>query len=187
MAIEEPKFTVVAKAENYEVRKYAPVLVAETVVEASFEEAGNQSFRILADYIFGNNRSRVKVAMTAPVTQEKRSEKIAMTAPVSQSRALSGYLVQFTMPASFTLDTLPEPNDPRVKLRLVPERRVAVFRYSGGWSEARYAEKLAEFKSLLKKDGLDDNGTTTLSRYDPPFMPWFLRRNEIWIEQSPRE
>lgn len=184
MAIEEPAFTVQSKHGNFEIRKYGPVLVAETVVEEDFEKAGNKAFRILADYIFGNNRARASLPMTAPVAQQKesRSEKIAMTAPVNMAREKSGFLVQFTMPSKYTLETLPQPNDPRVRVREVPARRVAVFSYSGSWSKERYEEKLEEFKNALKEKSLSTRGEPILARFDSPFRLWFLRRNEIWWE-----
>jgi len=182
MAIEEPKYKIDTKTEVYEVRKYEPTLVAENNVDGGFETAGSKSFRILADYIFGNNKSKSKIAMTAPVTQEVKSEKIAMTAPVSMSKKDAGFLVQFTMPSHFTLETIPEPNDPRVKIKEIPSRRVAVFSYSGSWSEERYQEKLKFFLEALKKDGLHTVGEPVFARFNSPFTIWFLRRNEIWIE-----
>lgn len=184
MATEEPKFTVESKTEDYEVRLYPKVIVAETSVKAGFEDSGNQAFRILADYIFGNNKKKQKIDMTAPVTQEPKSEKIAMTAPVSQVKSTEGYLVQFTMPENYTLDTLPEPNDSRVTLKEIPARKVAVYRYSGTWSESRYQEKLAIFLSALKRNGITTVGEPVFARFNPPFMPWFLRRNEIWLTLS---
>lgn len=180
MAIEEPKFTVESKSEAYEIRKYAATLVAETEIESTFGEAGNQAFGILADYIFGNNTTEAKIAMTAPVSQQASSQKIAMTAPVSQVKTNSGYLVQFTMPAEFTLESLPKPKDPRVKIVQIPERRVAVYKYSGSWSESRYNEKLSEFKAALEKDKILTVGEPIFSRFNSPYQLWFLRRNEIW-------
>jgi hypothetical protein len=182
MAIEEPKFTVEARTAHYEIRKYASMLVAETTIEAGFDKAGNQGFRILADYIFGNNRSKTKIAMTAPVTQQAPSEKVAMTAPVSQIQVPGGFLVQFTMPASFTLASLPEPNDPRIRLREVPASRVAVNVYTGSWSEAHYQQQLNELLTALKNDGVQTKGKPVFARFNSPFQLWFLRRNEIWIE-----
>jgi len=184
MAIEEPTYNVLSKTEEYEVRKYESVLVAETEVVAGFEDAGNQAFRILAGYIFGANKQKTKISMTAPVSQEATtaSEKIAMTAPVSQSKTPSGYKVQFTMPKPYTLETLPLPTDERVHLREIPAKTVAVYRYSGSWSEERYQEKLQEFQSALKRNTLKTLGEPTLARYDSPFRLWFLRRNEIWLE-----
>ncbi len=187
MAIEEPSYVVKKKADQYEIRDYSGYCVAETLVQANFENSGNQAFRILADYIFGNNRSKVKIAMTAPVTQSQsaKAEKIAMTAPVSQSKSASGYLIQFVMPAGSTLQNLPEPNDPRIKLRQIPSRKVAVFSYSGSWSEDRYLEKLEEFQNILKHDGVKTQGEAEFARFNSPLMIWFLRRNEIWQNLAP--
>ncbi|MFN7728134.1 MAG: SOUL family heme-binding protein [Bdellovibrio sp.] len=182
MAIEEADYTVESRARNYEIRSYAPVVVAETRVDSDFENAGNQAFRILAGYIFGANKSKTKIAMTAPVAQEVASEKIEMTAPVTQSKNSSGFLVQFTMPKKYTLETLPVPNDSRVQLRQLPARKIAAYRYSGSWSESRYKEKLESFRSELKSDGLASTGEPILARFNSPFQLWFLRRNEIWLE-----
>jgi len=178
MAIEEPVYTLVSKAPQYEVRQYGPILVAETQVNADFEDAGSQAFRILSAYIFGANQSKTKISMTAPVNQEK----IEMTAPVTQLKKSSGFLVQFTMPKSYTLETLPVPDDMRVILREIPAKKVAVFSYSGSWSESRYQEKLAEFEAALNNDAVQVIGEPTLARFNSPFQLWFLRRNEIWIE-----
>ena len=182
MAVEEPEFKLESKTDTYEIRKYPEMLVAETQVNASFEESGSIAFRILADYIFGNNKSKTKIEMTSPVSMQPRSEKIEMTAPVGQIKNSSGYLIQFTMPIKFTMETLPEPNDQRVQIRKIPSRKVSVYRYSGRWTEERYQEKLKEFISELQKDKIQTVGDPVFSRYNPPFIPWFLRRNEIWLE-----
>jgi len=182
MATEEPKFSVESKTESYEIRKYDSVLVAETKIEDSFDEAGNKAFRVLADYIFGNNKSKTKIDMTAPVTQLSSGEKISMTAPVSQVRDRNGFLVQFTMPKQFTMANIPEPVDPRVRIRAIPPKRVAVFSYSGSWSESRYQKKLAEFREALEKKGVRTTGEPIFARYNSPFRLSFLRRNEIWLE-----
>lgn len=182
MAIEEPKYTVESKATNYEIRNYDPILVAETKIDSDFENAGNQAFRILAGYIFGANKSKTKIEMTAPVSQESASEKIEMTAPVTQAKGTAGFVVQFTMPQKYTLETLPIPDDSKVRLRQLPARKVAVYTYSGSWSESRYAEKLLSFKLELKSDKITTIGEPSLARYNSPFRLWFLRRNEIWFE-----
>lgn len=185
MAIEEPKFSVVEKKEHYEIRQYGPVLVAETKIDSDFSNAGNKAFEILAGYIFGKNVPNEKIAMTAPVNQAPVAEKIATTAPVTQSKNANGFLVQFTMPAKFTLATLPKPTDPRVQIREIPAKKMAVFSYSGSWSEERYREKLAFFEAELKKDGFKSQGNAIFSRYNSPYQLWFLRRNEIWLELAP--
>jgi hypothetical protein len=184
MAIEEPQYDVESKRTHYEIRNYGPVLVAETKIETDFKNAGNRAFKILAGYIFGANQSKTKISMTAPVSQQAASEKIEMTAPVTQVKDSSGYIVQFTMPKKYTFDTLPVPDDPKVQLRQLPARKVAVFTYSGSWSESRYLEKLKIFKTDLKNDNVEITGEPILARYNSPFQLWFLRRNEIWIEVS---
>jgi hypothetical protein len=182
MAIEEPRYTVVAQHEGIEVRSYAPYLVAEVVVPGPADAAGNQGFRILAAYIFGENKGDRPIQMTAPVTQIPEPRKIEMTAPVTQAATETGYVIQFTMPAEFTLDTLPEPLDPRVRLKQVPGGRFAVIRYSGTWSEGNYSEHLAKLRQGVEAAGIRTRGEPIYSRYDAPFVPWFMRRNEIWLQ-----
>ena len=186
LAIEEPGFKVVrALSDTVEIREYAPYVVAEVrvaVTPEDTEDAGNKAFPILAGYIFGKNKGERKMAMTAPVTQTAEPMKMAMTAPVTQTTAEGGgYLVQFVLPAEISLDTAPEPLDPRVMLRQVPAHRLAAIRYSGTWSDANYKEHLAQLKDTLTAEGITWQGEPVLSRYDPPIMPWFLRRNEIWL------
>jgi effector-binding domain-containing protein len=182
MAIEEAKYSVLTKDNNFEIREYAPHILAETVVEGDLEEAGEKAFGRLFSYISGENRTRVKVAMTAPVSQEPKGEKIKMTAPVGQERVQEkSWSVSFTMPSSYTLDTLPEPEDPKVKLRRVPARRIAAVRYSGFWSEKGYLRHKSELESWIREKGLTIIGDPIWARYNPPWTPWFLRRNEILI------
>ena len=183
LAIEEPRHTVVQQLDGVEVRQYEPYLVAEVVVPGPADEAGNQGFRLLAGYIFGKNKGERKIEMTAPVAQSSAPApmKIEMTAPVAQAPTEGGYTVQFMMPAQFTLETLPEPLDPRVKLKAVPGGRVAVVRFSGFWSESNYQENLARLQRGIEAAGLRATGSPVYSRYDPPWTPWFMRRNEIWL------
>ena len=180
MAIDEARYTVVRTEPAFEVRRYEPYLVAETLVAGSADEAGSQGFRVLAGYIFGKNKGAREIAMTAPVAQTPA--KIAMTAPVAQSPGAGGHVVQFAMPPEWTLDTLPEPTNPAVSLRALPARTVAVIRYSGTWSQERYAQHLAKLQDALTRTGLRWHGEPVWARYDPPWKPWFLRRNEIWLE-----
>ena len=180
MAIDEPRYTLIRAYGAFEVRQYEPYLVAETVVRADAEEAGNQGFRLLAGYIFGQNKGARKIEMTAPVAQTPT--KIAMTAPVAQSASPGGYVIQFSMPREWTLDTLPEPIDARVTLRAVPARKMAVIGYSGTWSQTNYEEHLKKLQDALHQEGLQWRGEPVWARYDPPWKPWFLRRNEISLE-----
>jgi hypothetical protein len=181
MAIEEASYTVVIKDEKFEVRDYSAHILAETLVEGELEKAGSKAFDRLFRYISGDNQSRNKIAMTAPVSQEPAREKIKMTAPVSQQRVQDKWAVSFMMPAEYTLETLPEPSNPSVSLRQVPERRMAVVRYSGLWSEERYLEHKQALESWIRAKGLTVSGVPVWARYNPPFTPWFMRRNEILI------
>ena len=183
-AIEEPAYEVIRTLDDVEVRQYAPYLVAEVRIDADAGEAGNLAFPILAGYIFGKNKGEKKFEMTAPVTQVAVPQRLEMTAPVTQTAvpgATGSYLIQFVLPKGVALASAPEPIDPRVILREVPASRVAVIRYSGWWTEANYAEHLARLRSVLKAAGVNPTGEPVFSRYNPPFMPWFLRRNEIWL------
>jgi len=183
MAIEEPDYQVDNTYAEFEIRKYGPVLAAQTEVTEDFEDAANKAFRILADYIFGNNSSGTKMDMTAPVTQQ--SEKIAMTAPVNMAKSSGGYVIQFMMPKKYTRESLPLPKDERVKIIEIPERRVAVHSYSGSWSEAKYQRELSEFKGALAAEKIETSGEPVFARFNSPFQLWFLRRNEIWLELKP--
>jgi hypothetical protein len=181
MAIERAKYTVVKKEGNFELRQYEPYIVAETVVEGEFDEVGNEGFRRLFDYISGKNRKQQSISMTAPVSQEAESEKISMTAPVNQVRVGEKYRITFLMPGKYSMETLPEPLDTRVKLKEVPGQLIAAFRYSGTWSRDRYEEKRIRLQALMRERGLEPAGEPIFARYNPPFMPWFLRRNEVLI------
>ncbi|MEO8937130.1 MAG: heme-binding protein [Burkholderiaceae bacterium] len=181
MAIEEPSYEVVQQLDGAEVRQYAPYIVAQVLIDGPAEQAGNQAFPILAGYIFGKNKGATKLEMTAPVTQAAVPVKLAMTAPVTQVEAPGGYIVQFVLPKGTTLANAPEPDDPRVQLREVPASRVAVIRYSGLWSQANFDEHLGKLEAALRAAQLPWTGEPTLSRYNAPFTPWFMRRNEIWL------
>ena len=184
-AIEEPAYTTTRTLNGIELREYAAYTVAEVLIEADTDDAGNRAFPILAGYIFGKNKGERKMAMTAPVTQTAVPVKMAMTAPVTQTPSGSGFLVQFVLPKDITLANAPEPLDSRVMLREVPPKRVAVIRYSGFWSESNYKEHLAKLQDELRAAAIAWSGEPVFSRYNAPFTPWFLRRNEIWLQLAP--
>ena len=189
-ALEQPQYTVIQKSELYEIRKYEPYIVAEVVVPGPESEAGGQAFSLLGGYIFGKNKGERKLEMTAPVVQTPvaapaSSTKIEMTAPVVQTPTQNGFLVQFMMPTAFTLATLPEPTDAKVKLREVAGKTVAAHQYSGGWSQSNYDEHLNILKAALTKAGVKTQGEPMYSRYNGPMTPWFLRKNEIWLNVQP--
>jgi len=180
-AIEEPDYEVVQKIGDVEIRQYAPYVVAEVLVTGPADAAGNQAFPILAGYIFGKNKGEKKFAMTAPVTQAAAPVKLEMTAPVTQTTAPGGFVVQFVLPKGVTLESAPEPLDPQVRLREVPASRLAAIRFSGFWSQSNYDEHLGQLTAALQAAGIGWAGEPVYSRYNAPFTPWFMRRNEIWL------
>jgi SOUL heme-binding protein len=180
-AIEEPDYEVIKKFDQVELRQYAPYVIAEVVLDSSYQDAGNKAFPILAGYIFGKNKGERKFAMTAPVIQTAVPVKMEMTAPVIQTSVAGGMNVQFVLPKGVTLETAPEPIDQRVKLRLVPAATWAVIQYSGSWSQANYLEHLNELKASLEAASLTTQGEPVLARYNGPMTPWFMRRNEVWL------
>ena len=195
MATEEPKYEVVFSEGDLEVRRYAPMLIAEAEVEGSMDEASNKGFRLSADYIFGNNQSsdseqRSKIAMTAPVTVEPQSSRISMTAPVTvepqsaetDMQAARRWRIHFVMPSQYTLDTIPRPRNSAVKLREVPASHHAVHRYSGFNTLSRVQKKTEELLQWTAAKSLTITGNPQLSRYDPPWTLPMFRRNEIMVE-----
>ena len=181
MATEEAPYTVIKTDDIFELREYAPQLLAEIIVDGDLEDAGNKAFRPLFRYISGDNKSRDKIAMTAPVSQEQKGEKISMTAPVSQQSVQGKWAVSFMMPASYTMKTLPTPDDSNIKLRQIPARRMAAVRYSGFWSEEKYLLNKEKLEKWIKDNSFTVTGEPVWARYNPPFTLWFLRRNEILI------
>ena len=184
-ATEEPDYTVLQTLNKIEIRQYAGYAVAEVVVPGPAEDAGNTAFPILAGYIFGKNKGERKLEMTAPVTQTAVPVKLEMTAPVTQSTAPGGYLVQFVLPKGVSSANAPVPLDARVMVRDVVGSRVAVVRYSGFWSDENYQKHLQELQNTLAANGLSPVGEPVYSRYNAPFTPWFMRRNEIWLHLQP--
>ncbi|MGB9441751.1 MAG: heme-binding protein [Desulfobacterales bacterium] len=181
IAVEKAKYAVLEKEGDFEIRQYDPQIVAETFVASNLEEAGNEGFRRLYAYISGDNQKKQSISMTAPVGQETSSEKIAMTAPVSQEKKDDRWRITFLMPAEYTREMLPEPDDERVKLAEEPGRLMAAVKYSGTWSEEGYRKNKALLEEYIRTRGLTKAGAAVWARYDPPFMPWFLRRNEVLI------
>lgn len=184
-AIETPRYEVVSTHDGFEVRRYAPRLVAEVEVSGSGREASNAGFRLLADYIFGNNTTRGTIAMTAPVDRRTTSQSIAMTAPVDRRRgaAEERWLITFTMPSKYTLETLPKPNDARVKIRQLPATCFAAVRFSGAPNEATVQARMDALREAVEAEGLEPAATApSYARYDPPWRLPRLRRNEVLLE-----
>jgi hypothetical protein len=179
--VEQPKYKTVESSGNIEIRDYAPMIVAEAEVSGDRRDAIGKGFRVIADYIFGKNTTAQKVPMTAPVTQQG-SEKIAMTAPVTQQGDGNTWRVRFIMPSSYTMETLPKPNNPAVELKQIGAKRYAVIRFSGMAGEdslKRYTEELNAFIGAKKLTPLS---APTYAFFNPPWTLPFLRRNEVMVE-----
>lgn len=186
MATEEPKYELIEKSGDFELRQYHPMLIAEVLVEGNMDQASSKGFRLIADYIFGNNVTKTgdsgKIKMTAPVTIEPKSEKISMTVPVTLENISDKWRVTFVMPSKYTLNTIPSPNNKRVILREIPARQVAILRFSGFANETNTAENTQDLLKWMDKRDLIPIGSTELARYNPPWTLPFLRRNEIIAE-----
>ena len=182
--VERPKYKVVLSSDNIELRDYAPMIVAEAEVTGERRVAIGKGFRLIADYIFGNNTASEKVAMTAPVSQQA-SQKIAMTAPVTQQGEGNTWKVHFVMPSKYTMETLPKPNNPAVRLKQVPGKRFAVIRFSGMGGEDSLKRHTKELDEFLSVKGLTPLSQPTYAFYNPPWTLPFMRRNEVLVEVSP--
>lgn len=184
-SIEKPVYTVLEVADGYEIREYTPYIQAQAEVTGTYAEATNQGFRVIAEYIFGNNLSREAISMTAPVLESPTatlSEKIAMTAPVLETiTATATRTIAFVLPAKYTMATLPTPNNPAVTLKSIPARKVAALRFSWYPTEARMTEKKDLLISLLARDKKTVTGPIETARYNPPLSMPLTLRNEIII------
>jgi SOUL heme-binding protein len=178
--VEEPKFTLVEQAGAFELRDYPPLLVAEATMKGERSVAINDGFRVIADYIFGNNIAAEKVAMTAPVTQQS-NEAVAMTAPVTQQAAGDSWTVRFIMPSGYTLETLPKPKNPAVVLKQIEGQRMAVIRFSGSADDTLLQQQTQVLTAEITKRSLSPTAAATFAFYDPPWTLGFLRRNEVMI------
>lgn len=184
---ERQRYEVLTRFSGFELRRYAPHLVAEVEVDGSFAAAGNRAFGVLAAFISGRNSTRGSVAMTAPVVQEQASANIAMTSPVVQEAAAPGrHVVGFVMPAEFTAETLPAPSDPRIRIREAPAQVAAASSFTGRWSEAIYDEQLAALRRAVVREGYREVGPPRFARFNPPWTPWFLRHNEVVLPVAPQ-
>lgn len=185
--VEQPDYRVSSASGAVEIREYPPLIAAEAEVAGERQAAIGEGFRLIAAYIFGANTPNAKIAMTAPVEQQRRPDaaagrEIAMTAPVTQQGGDGRWSVRFIMPKSWTMETLPAPADPRVRLVAVPAKRMAVIRFSGTAGPDLLATKTAELDSYLKANGLVAAGEPTYAFYNPPWTLPPLRRNEIMVE-----
>ncbi len=185
--VEQADYTVIKKMKGYEIREYPAHIIAQTTVKGSYGESMNNGFRIVAGYIFGGNTKKESIAMTAPVVSqsgkgEKISESIAMTAPVVVTAEGESQIISFGMPRSYTLETLPTPNDPRVKIVMIPTKKYAVLQFSGYRSDARVKKMQEKLASSLVRDGVSTEGSTAYAGYNAPWTPPWMNRNEVLVE-----
>lgn len=182
--IEEPAYTVLKKTNTYEIRQYQPYLIATVQVTGQYTPAQYKAFRLLADYIFGNNTTQTKMAMTAPVIGEKLADSLNQ---LLQSTEQEGdtYKVSFVMPEKYTLETLPKPINEQVVITQVPGQTVAVQRFSGYVSHNKIMQKTKELKEALENDGYTIMSSAHIARYNPPFAFPLMMRNEIMFVVQP--
>jgi hypothetical protein len=183
LAYEEPGYTVVERYQEFELRQYEAYLVAETSVTGDFDDVGGEAFRRLFDYISEGDRPQGKIAMTTPVIQQPLP---AVTEQSSVDDASPGannrYRFAFVMPAGYSLEDLPRPENPKVRIKSVPARLMAARRYAGTWSEERYRSNEQQLLAAVQAGGLKTLGPPIFARYNAPFSLWFLRRNEVLVE-----
>lgn len=190
-ATEEPKYVVENQLGDVQIRRYGPRIAAETEVHADDEsDALNRGFRRLAGYIFGGNHARTTIAMTAPVTAQpaeaRDRQKIAMTAPVSQTRSPDGaWVIRFFMPARWTIDSLPVPDDAAVTLIPVGPQTFAVLRFRGSWKPSAITSRTDELMQTVQTSDYHPAGAPLSWFYDPPWTIPLLRRNEVAVAVTP--
>jgi hypothetical protein len=183
--VEQADYSVVKKMNGYEIREYPAHIVAQTAVPGSYGESMSKGFRIVAGYIFGGNTKKESIAMTAPVLAQKggkTSENIAMTAPVVATAEGDSQIISFGMPRSYTLETLPTPNDPRVKIVMIPAKKYAVMRFSWHRSDARIKRMQEKLLSALVRDKVVVKGSMAYAGYNAPWTPPWMNRNEVLVE-----
>ncbi len=181
---EQAKYSVIKKADGYEIRNYPAHIVAQTVVEGARVNGDvfNKGFKIIAGYIFGGNIKKESIAMTAPVAAQGMSEKIAMTVPVTGTPEGNSHVISFVMPSGYTLATLPTPNDSRIKLVPVPEQKIAAITFLGYRTDPLFERMKKELFADLARDNITMIGTPIYAGYNPPWTPPWMNRNEIMVQ-----
>jgi len=182
--VENPSYEVIQSDKKIEIRKYQPMIVAQVELEGNRKEAIQLGFRILADYIFGSNTTEKDIAMTAPVEQES-SQKIPMTAPVEQELSGNSWKIRFVMPKKYTLETLPKPKNPQIRILEIPEQTYVVIRFSGTASDRNIKVHETELMDYVKRENIPTVGSTKYAFYNPPWTLPFLKRNEVMIQEKP--
>ena len=179
--VETPSYEVITAENNIEVRQYTPMIVAEVQMNGRREDAIGYGFRLLADYIFGNNIAQQDIAMTAPV-QQQESTKIAMTAPVQQQSTGDCWQISFVMPSAYTMETLPKPVNEHVTIKEIPAKTFAVLTFSGTNSDKNIKDHENQLMTYVGANELSVIGTPKYAFYNPPWTFPHMRRNEVMVE-----
>jgi len=184
MATEEPEFKLISEEGEFQIREYEPKIIAQVEVEGDFDEASSKGFKLLADYIFGNNLLdgiSKKISMTTPVEMSPLAENLLMTSSVMDDQINNKWSINFVMPREFSIDTLPKPNNSQVNIIEVPKEKYAVIVFSGLVRESSYAEKAELLSNYLEEKSFKQQGTIKIARYNPPWTLPFFRRNELMV------
>ena len=179
--VEKPNYQVIATEENIEIRYYEPMIIAEVEVKGKRKEAINAGFRLLADYIFGNNIRKQDIAMTAPV-QQQESQQIAMTAPVQQQSVGKSWKVSFVMPSEYSMNSLPTPKDARVRLKEIEAKKFVAIEFSGTNSNENVSKHEQQLLQYIQIHQIKTTGSPKYAFYNPPWTLPLLRRNEVMLQ-----
>ena len=181
--VETPSYEVIKSQGKIEIRQFEPMIIAEVQVQGERADAISKGFRLLADYIFGNNTTRQNIAMTAPV-QQRESSQIAMTEPIQQQSTKDSWLVSFVMPSEYSMESLPEPKSDRVTLKRIPSQQFIVITFSGTSSNENLREHEEELTEFTKVNNISVTGTFKYAFYNPPWTLPLMRRNEVMTEMQ---
>jgi hypothetical protein len=179
--VEKPDYTVTVSKNNIEIREYSPMITASVRVSGERKEAIRKGFRLVADYIFGNNTTNTKIAMTAPV-QQQENQKIDMTAPVQQQLDGGAWEISFVMPKEYSIDTLPTPSNPEVTLLELASKKFLVIKFSGRNTDSNVEEYTTQLEKFALDNFIKTVGLPKYAFYNPPWTLPFLRRNEVMLE-----
>ncbi|MBI5679919.1 MAG: heme-binding protein [Methanobacterium sp.] len=199
--VETLEYSVLKKDDNIEIREYGHYILAQVDIDESFDDAINKGFSILANYIFGGNKKSLKLAMTAPVSEEQlNSEKIAMTTPVTEEEVTASekiamttpvteektgrnfHRISFSMPSKYKLETLPEPEDEKIHFKEFKDQKIVALRFKGRVKEKLAKRKIEELKEWLSNNNFEPKSHFIVAQYNNPLVPGLLRRNEILVE-----
>ena len=179
--VEVPAYKILKKEQNIEIRQYPPLIIAEVKTAGSRQASISDGFRILADFIFGNNEGEKRLSINGPITQQE-GIKIAMTAPVQQEKTDAEWATSFIMPSKFSIDTIPNPIDDRIKIIQIPSKRYAVITFSGRSTEENLTKHTNELEKYMNGSSYSKVGNAKYAFYNPPWTLPFLRRNEVQFE-----